>query len=182
MSRTPSPRPVCRTPLTALGSVSGTTGLLALLSGLRPIAFTATTVNVYDSPFWRSVMVHGDAEQLTSRPPGPFTTTTYPVMGVPPSMAGGSQRTLAKPPLTRSASAATAVGASGLPRISTVPRPAAFRPGPSATETSTDVRPRALAAAVRVRSQPDRETVRPDAAGTAAAEMVQPGFSNGESR
>ena len=35
-----------RTPLTGLGRVSGTTALLAALSGLRPMAFTATTVKV----------------------------------------------------------------------------------------------------------------------------------------
>lgn len=82
----------------------------------------------------------------------------------------------------RSAMALTSVGATGLPRIVTVTRPAAVRLGPS--ETSSEMVAVGLGCLVarRVRVHPLRETSMPVPLSSAAAWIEHDGFSSGESR
>ncbi len=86
------------------------------------------------------------------------------------------------PPLTRSATARTPVGVSGLPSTLMVPRPTAVRPGPSDTVTVTEPVPEESWSAVIVTVQPLARAVRPLPLSMRAAPTEHCGSSSGESR
>ncbi len=103
-------------------------------------------------------------------------------MGLPPSKLGGVQKTRAVPPLTRSGTARTPVGASGRPSTLMVPRPAALRPGPSETETVTVPLPEESLPAATVSTHPLNDDVMPLPLSMRAALIEHCGLSSGESR
>src|SRR5436309_2623148 len=90
----------------------GVTGLEGEDGSLVPAAFVAVTVNVYVVPFVSPVMLAEVVapSTLTLLPTGE-EVTVYPVMGLPPSEAGGNHVTLAWP---SPAAAVTFVGGDGV--------------------------------------------------------------------
>jgi hypothetical protein len=87
------------TPLTAgdrtkTRPAAGVTLFDAELSAPYPTAFWAATVNVYDVPFVKPVIVIGDDDPVAVIPPGE-DVTRYPVIGEPPSLAGAVKVTTA---------------------------------------------------------------------------------------
>ena len=97
--------------------------------GLSPFGFVVITTTVYSVPFVSPVRTHDVAPNVShSAPPG-VACAVYPVIGAPPSSAGGVQLIVAIP---LPAVAVTAVGAPGRPDGVTVtgvdagPSPSAF--------------------------------------------------------
>jgi hypothetical protein len=78
----------------APGTDEGVTAFDAALCELLPMAFVATTVNVYVVPLVSPVTVIGLAEPLIVILPG-FEVTMYPVIGDPPVIDGGVNVTIA---------------------------------------------------------------------------------------
>src|SRR3954469_15773478 len=82
------------------GAPAGPNGMTELLgeeAGPVPTALVAVTVNVYDVPFASPVTtcVMAVVPALLSTPPAGLATTVYPVIGDPPSLAGGENATTA---------------------------------------------------------------------------------------
>jgi hypothetical protein len=84
-------------------------------AGLVPAEFRATTVNAYDVPFVRPTMLHVSTDALGESHVNPPTVlvAVYPVIALPPSTTGATQRTLAD---ASPETAVTPVGAFGATR------------------------------------------------------------------
>ena len=91
----------------------GVTAVEAADGGPVPAAFVAVTVNVYGVPLVRpvTVAVRAVPATLAVTPPG-VDVTVYPVIGVPPSLAGAVHDTVAA---AFPAAAFTPVDAPGTP-------------------------------------------------------------------
>jgi hypothetical protein len=109
MVASPFPR-TAETLVGAPGTVAGVTALDAEEADPVPIAFVAVTVNVYETPLVRPVIVIGESLPLAVIPPG-LEVTVYPVIAEPPVEAGAVNVTVASP-LPRTAE--TLVGAPGV--------------------------------------------------------------------
>jgi hypothetical protein len=95
------------TPVTPVGAEGTVAGVAEILEGTEdPMAFIATTVNVYDWPLVKPVIVA--VRSKTSNTPR-LEVTLYPVIGEPPSLGAVQERvTCWFPPI-----AVTPVGAEG---------------------------------------------------------------------
>ena len=89
--------PVAVTSVGAPGGVAGVTLFEASEGTLEPIAFVATTVKVYAIPLVSPVITWDVAvvPALLSTPPAGFDVTTYPVIALPPVLAGAVNVTVA---------------------------------------------------------------------------------------
>ena len=123
------------TPVGAPGTVAGVIGSDATEGSDEPIAFEATTVNVYEVPLARPVIVHEVSTVEHTTAPSP-SVTTYPVIGEPPVEAGANQDTVT---VEFPATPVTALGAEGavasLPATTGADTVAADEPTPLVTTT-----------------------------------------------
>ena len=81
----------------AFGTVAGVTLFDGADGALGPTPFVAVTVNVYVVPLLRPVItcVVAVVPALLSTPPAGLDVTVYPVIALPPLLAGGVKLTLA---------------------------------------------------------------------------------------
>ena len=85
------------TPVGAAGTVAGTRAAVGPLAALLPMALVALTVNVYDVPAVRPLVIVqlvAVAPATVQLPPAGLDVTVYPVMALPPLLAGTVQVTL----------------------------------------------------------------------------------------
>src|SRR3954452_14603712 len=108
-------------PITPVGAPGTVRGVIAddwVDAGPSPLAFRATTVNVYAVPFVRPVIPHVVKPLVAQvRPPGD-DVATYVVIALPPSLVGALHDTCAA---VFAGEPLTALGAVGRPSVVVAP-------------------------------------------------------------